>query len=62
MAKAPQKPSANDYGAEETALRRDEAVRRALNTPPPPHAALSSGEAKSGAKKRSAKKLAKRHA
>lgn len=39
----------NDYSPEETARRRDEAIRRALNTPPKPQSEMVG---KSGRKRR----------
>jgi hypothetical protein len=42
----------DQYSAEETARRRDEAIRRALNTPPKPHKEIA-GKSGRSARKRS---------
>jgi hypothetical protein len=49
-----QKPSDETYSAEETARRRDEALRRALSTPPKPQKNVSPKQRES--KKRKAAK------
>jgi hypothetical protein len=49
MAKTPE----DQYGKRETERRRDEALRRALNTPPKPH--KKKEPAKSGGLKRKSK-------
>jgi hypothetical protein len=47
------KKSDEQYSPEETARRRDEAIRRALNTPPKPHSEIIG---KSGRKRRTSAK------
>jgi hypothetical protein len=47
---------ADQYGEAETAQRRDEAVRRALNTPPKPYKDSKAGKAKSKPSAPSAKR------
>jgi hypothetical protein len=42
------KENKEQYSPEETARRRDEAIRRALNTPPKPHSEIAG---KSGRKR-----------
>jgi hypothetical protein len=41
MAK-PERTETEEYGAQETAQRMENAIRRALNTPPKPHSAVKS--------------------
>jgi len=49
--------SDEQYSAEETARRRDDAIRRALNTPPTPHKEMvgrvSRAQSKRGSRRRS---------
>jgi hypothetical protein len=51
MASAMKRREDEQYSPEETARRRDEAIRRALNTPPKPHSEIVG---KGGGRKRSA--------
>jgi hypothetical protein len=47
------------YSPEETARRRDDAIRRALNTPPTPHKEMVSKTAAKSRRKRPAKSAPK---
>jgi hypothetical protein len=52
----PTKTQHGQYSEAETARRRDEAVRRALNTPPKPHKNMKLGKSKPKSSSPSAKR------
>ena len=49
-------PSNSNYSDEEIARRRDEALLRALNTPPKPHSAMKLGKRKAKASTKASQK------